>query len=381
MIYFDNAATTFPKPPAVTEAVVKALKEYANPGRGGHIPSNKAAEAIFNCRIAAAELFGIPSSPEKVVFTNNATHALNIAIKSILNKGGHAVISGYEHNSVIRPLESLRKAGVTYSVARSRPFDTEGALVAFKELINKEKPDCVIVNHVSNVYGNEMPVKEIDEICNSFNIPMIIDASQSAGSTMIDESKLKSAAYICMPGHKGLYGPHGTGILLCCKEDFLYSLIEGGTGSNSRSPFQPDYLPDVFESGTPNVSGIAGLSAGISFLKKNSVLAVKKHQNSLLKAAKEGLSAIKNVNIISSDTHTHGVLSFNLKNADSETVCEYLSDNGICVRGGLHCAPLAHECGGTVEKGTVRLSFSVFNTEKEIAKSVEKINRFAHSFY
>ncbi len=381
MIYFDNAATTFPKPPAVRKTVEKALKEYANPGRGGHIPSMKAAEAVYECRKAVSGLFGLKNKPENVVFTNNATHALNIAIKSILKKGGHAVISGFEHNSVVRPLESLAGNGVTYARASSAPFDTDGAVRSFTTKIKEEKTDCVIINHLSNVYGNELPVYAIDRLCSEKNIPMIIDASQSAGSVEIDVSKLSGTAYICMPGHKGLYGPQGTGILLCCKDIFLYSIIEGGTGSNSRSLRQPDYLPDVFESGTPNVPGIAGLSAGIDFVKRNTVKEIKRYERELLLYLKECFSVIRGTNVITANDHSHGVFSFTLKDTDSEKVSDLLSKEGVCVRGGLHCAPLAHISGGTYVDGTVRVSFSVFNTKTEIRKFAEKISRIAHSIY
>ena len=381
MIYFDNAATTLYKPPLVYKAVIKALREYANPGRSGHLPSIKAAECLFKCRIKASELFGLKNMPERVVFTNNATHALNIAIKSVMKDKKYALISGYEHNSVVRPLEKLKEGGALYSSINSSPFDEKEAAFAFEQKITENKPDCVIVNHVSNVYGNKMPIEEIDLLCDKYRIPWIVDASQSAGSEKIDASMLKSAAYICMPGHKGLFGPQGTGILLCCKEKYLYSIIEGGTGSESKKLSQPDYLPDVFESGTLNVPGISGLSAGLDFIIKNGVDEIALYQRDLLFRLKECLSVIKGLKLITSDNHDHPVLSFNFISIESEKVCAALFDEGVCLRGGFHCAPLAHQTGGTYETGTVRVSLSVFNTEKEIKDFAQKINKIRHLLY
>ena len=240
MIYFDNAATTLQKPSAVYQAVQDAMRTCANPGRGGHKPSLEAAQVVFDCREAVAEFLGL-DEPERVVFTQNATHALNIAIKNVLYAGGHAVVSGYEHNSVVRPLEALKDRGVTYTVATSPLFDQQAALQTVCDAVT-EQTKCVIINHVSNVFGFILPVQQIDAFCKKKGIPLILDASQSAGILPIHIKDFQSVRFVCMPGHKSLYGPMGTGILLCCNECSPHTVMEGGTGSNSIETVQPDFF-------------------------------------------------------------------------------------------------------------------------------------------
>ncbi len=375
MIYFDNAATTLMKPPNVSREVKRAVEQCGNPSRGGHKASLKASEIIYNCRNLAAKFFGIENAPEKVVFTNNATHSLNIAIKSLLHNGGRAVITGYEHNSVLRPLEEMKEKGVSYAIARSKPFEKEKMVKEISALIDASTTDCVIINHVSNVFGYELPLDEINRICVCKGIPLILDASQSAGCIDINASNLKSAAFICMPGHKMLFGPQGTGILLCCNDSNLYSLMQGGTGSESRKSSQPEYLPDIFESGTPNMPGIAGLYEGIKFLTDYTLDEIRKKEEHLLKYLLQELSVIKNINIYTGPEHYHPVLSFSFDSVDSETFCDLLAKEGICLRGGMHCAPIAHESAGTYKSGTVRASLSVFNTTREIKVFAEKISK------
>ena len=221
MIYLDAAATTLQKPDAVRRAMIRALDSCANPGRSGHRPAMRAAETVFDCRCAAAEFFGV-EQPERVIFTHNATHALNIALRSLLRRGGHAVISGYEHNSVVRPLEDLAEQGVTYTVAQMPLFCPETVCAAVEQAI---RPDtcCVVLNHVSNVFGYRLPLEEVDALCARKGLYLVVDASQSAGILPLKVSSLAAAAFVCMPGHKGLYGPTGTGILLCCKDVQPYS--------------------------------------------------------------------------------------------------------------------------------------------------------------
>lgn len=223
MIYLDNAATTLQKSASVWRAMAQAVESCGNPGRSGHRAAMRAAGIVYDCRCAVAELFGL-AQPERVVFTLNATHALNIAIKSCLKDGGHAVISGYEHNSVVRPLEGME--GVTYTVARSPVFEPEAVCGAVAEAITAETR-CVILNHVSNVFGFVQPVEQVDALCRERGIPLVIDASQSAGTLPIKASALPGTAFVCMPGHKGLYGPQGTGLLICCKDIPLYSVLGG----------------------------------------------------------------------------------------------------------------------------------------------------------
>lgn len=368
MIYLDNAATTLQKPASVLRAMEQALLCCANPGRSGHRPAMKAAEIVYDCRMAAAELFAL-DAPEQVIFTLNATHALNLAIKSVLHDGGHAVLSGYEHNSAVRPLEAMADRGVTYTCAQSPLFQPEAVCNAIREAV---QPDtrCVIVTHVSNVFGYVLPLREIDALCAELGIPMIVDASQSAGLIPLEVSRLSSAAFLCMPGHKALYGPQGTGILLCCKGSKPYSLMEGGTGSLSLELRQPDFLPDALESGTLNVPGIAGLREGIRFVKTHQE-EIAKRENALLQRAAELFSQMPELELFYQEACQCGVLSFRLMQGDPASLCQALADRGICVRGGLHCAPLAHRQGKTLPEGTVRLSFSAFNTRMQVEETAQ----------
>ena len=372
MIYLDAAATTLQKPAAVFRAVAQAMETCANPGRSGHRPAMRAAEIVFDCRQAAAEFFGL-SDPARVVFTQNATHALNIAVKSLLHGGGHAVISGYEHNSVARPLETLAGRGVTYTVARSPLFDQDAAYAA---VVHSLRPDtrCVILTHVSNVFGFVLPVERVNALCERRGIPLVIDASQSAGVLPLDVSRLCGTAFVCMPGHKSLYGPQGTGILLCCKDVPLYTITEGGTGSSSLDLRQPGYLPDALESGTLNVPGIAGLREGLRFVSRHRE-EIRARETALSRRMAEGLSAIPGVTLWQSDICQTGVLSFRADRMDPEELCSRMAEAGICLRGGLHCAPLAHGSAGTLPQGTVRAGFSAFNTGQEIQRLLEAVEK------
>ena len=274
MIYLDSAATTFQKPSAVARAMGEALASMSSPGRGGHPLAMRAADAAFQCRTELAELFHV-KDPERVVFTSNATHGLNIAIKSLVPPGGRAVISGYEHNAVTRPLAAL---GAEVSVADGPLFHPEAVAEAFDALV-RPGVDAVICNHVSNVFGFVQPVEAVAEICRSRGVPLVIDASQSAGILPLDLESL-GAAYIAMPGHKGLYGPQGTGVLLCGQGTVPRPLMEGGTGSLSLSQDMPDFLPDRLEAGTHNMPGIAGLLAGVRFVRQQRTDAIWHHERS-----------------------------------------------------------------------------------------------------
>ena len=372
MIYLDSAATTLQKPPSVVRAMDRALLTCANPGRSGHGPALRAQETVFACRELAAQLFGL-EAPERVIFTQNATHALNIAIRSVFHGGGHAVISGYEHNSVVRPLTALAEEGVTFTPAHSPLFDPDGAYQAVVEAL---RPDtrCVIVNHVSNVFGYILPIREIDGLCLRRGIPLILDVSQSAGVLDIDLRDLPGTHFLCMPGHKGLYGPQGTGLLLCAREEPVRSLTQGGTGSLSLDPRQPDFLPDGLESGTLNVPGIAGLAEGLRFvLRRREEIAQR--ERALLFLAAEGLKAQEGTQVFFDPGCQSGVLSFRKTGWDPGDLCAALGRAGICTRGGLHCAPLAHKSAGTLPEGTVRLSFSAFNTRGEIGDCLDVLSR------
>lgn len=360
MIYFDNAATTLQKPPEVACAVSRAIQQMASPGRGGHAPAALAAETVFQCRQEAAELFDL-ESPEEVVFTSNATHGINIAVHTLVCPGSTVLISGYEHNAVTRPLHGI--PGVTVKTAISPLFQPHRMLEEFERQLTPEV-DCVICTHVSNVFGYILPVESIAALCREKGIPFVLDASQSAGCIPISMKEL-GAAFIAMPGHKGLYGPQGTGILLCGAE--AKPLLYGGTGSLSRLQKMPEMLPDRLEAGTHNVCGIAGLLEGIRFVQRKGVRQVLKHEKTLLDRMVKKLSGIRGIQWFKAEDKAAqaGVLSLRMAGWDCEELGEELGKRGVAVRTGLHCAPLAHRTAGTLESGTVRISFSVFNSQRE----------------
>lgn len=375
MIYLDSAATTFHKPDAVRRVMMQTMLRASSPGRGGYRQAMEAAEIVYSCREEIAQLFGVDDS-ERVIFTQNATHALNIAIWSLLAEGGHAVVSGYEHNAVMRPLYALEH--VELSVAKAPLFAKEETVAAFEKALRSDTK-AVICTHVSNVFGAVQPVEEIAEICRSRRIPFVIDASQSAGTLPLRPDEW-GVAFAAMPGHKGLYGPQGTGVLLCGKNVETKPLLFGGTGSFSKDKTMPEELPDRLEAGTVNVPGIAGLREGVRFVKQLGTRRIRQHERKLLLLAAEGLSEIPGVDVFSSaeEGRQYSVLSFTVQGLPAETVAQRLARREVCVRAGLHCAPLAHESAGTLETGTVRLSFSAFNREEEVVnilKIVREITR------
>jgi cysteine desulfurase family protein len=362
MIYLDCAATSFQKPESVHRAVAKALKTMSSPGRGSYQYAMRAADTVFDCRSALAELFHVPT-PENVVFTCNATHALNIAINSLVSAGDKVVISGYEHNAVTRPLHAI---GADVHIAASELFDPEAAIAAFaRELPGAKAAVCC---HVSNVFGYILPVERIAALCRTEGVPLIIDASQSAGSIPIDFTAL-GAAFAAMPGHKGLLGPQGTGVLLCAAEakPFLF----GGTGSESASPTMPAYLPDQLEAGTHNVPGIAGLLAGTQWVNEMGPQRILEHERRVSELFLDRISGVPNVQVYRAKRSyvQTGVISVRIEGLDCEMAAQRLSEAGICVRSGLHCAPTAHRTVGTIDTGTIRFSISPFNTEHEINRA------------
>ncbi len=368
MIYLDSAATSLLKPKSVEYAVIDAMRNMASPGRGSHSPAMRAAEILYECRCAAAQLFNV-DDPEKIVFTFNATHALNIAIQSLVSPGDKVLVSGFEHNSVSR---ALRAAGADICPAGRKLFDREDTVSDFKKHIDEAK--VLVCTHVSNVFGYTLPIAEIAKLCRDKRVPLIIDASQSAGILPLDASAL-DAAFIAMPGHKGLMGPQGTGILIC--EQLPKAIIHGGSGSDSISQHMPDFLPDVAEAGTHNVCGIAGLKAGIEYVQEKGTKRILEHEQKLKNIATEILKQSDRLELFASDnTAQSGVLSIRCRDMDNETLAAYLSEKSVCVRSGLHCAPLAHESAGTLKSGTVRLSFSPFTCEEDVIKAAEHINKY-----
>ncbi len=371
MIYFDNAATTSPKPESVREAVAFALKNYSvNPGRGSYSRSMEASKMLFECRETAASFFDF-SYPEKVVFTANCTHAINTVIKGMNLKNGNIVTSSLEHNAVMRPLEKLKKNGCEIRIAEVFLDDPKATARSFARLID-DQTKLVICLHASNVCGCILPIEDIGKLCYDRKVPFAVDAAQTAGVIPISMEKMH-IDYLCLPGHKGLYGPMGTGLLLCGKP-LPNTLMEGGTGNFSIRLTQPDELPERLESGTVNVPGIAGLKAGIEFVKQKTPKRIHEYEMGLLQTAYQGLKNIRHVTLYTpypkSELYT-SVLSFNVNKLHSMETSEQLAKVGFALRAGLHCAPSAHRRLGTISYGTVRMSTSVFNTKSEV-------NRFLH---
>lgn len=370
MIYLDSAATTFQKPRSVAAAVNNALYSLATPGRGGHSAALRAGEVAFACRELAARLFDVPDA-EHVVFTMNATHAVNLAVHSLVGPGDTVLISGYEHNAVTRALHSI--PNLRLRVARGPLFQPDAILEQVRALMD-ERVAAVVCTHVSNVFGYVLPVAEIGALCRERGIPLIIDASQSAGVLPVS-LRNTGAAFIAMPGHKALYGPQGTGLLLCGDRE-AKPILYGGTGSLSMQQEMPDFLPDRLEAGTMNMPGIAGLLAGMRYVASRGTDQIAGRERLLLRRAADGLRGIPGVRVFG-DGHSSqtGALSFQTEGKDCVEYAQALAERGIAVRSGLHCAPLAHETAGTLEEGTVRISVSDFNTAAEIDRFLMTVRR------
>ncbi len=374
MIYFDNAATTYPKPPAVIAAMSRALVKYgANPGRAGHAMSLETAEAVFDAREKCAAFFG--ASVENTVFMPNCTFALNTAIKGVLPENSHAVISDIEHNAVLRPLYALSKsAGISYTAAVTD--DDDSTVREFERCINR-RTKAVICTLAGNVTGRIMPIKRIAALCRERGICFIADAAQGAGVLPIKLSD--GVNIICAAGHKGLYGPMGTGLLVTDGKYRLKTLIEGGTGSLSKEPAQPDFLPDRFESGTINTAGAISLGAGVDFVNSKGIGNIRAHENALCRRFFEGMVKQPAVKLYSDgfDERFAPVIPFNIGDLPAEKSSQLLSDAGFALRGGFHCAYPAHRKIGTAEQGAVRFSPSVFNTMTEVNALIRAVGRIA----
>lgn len=374
MIYYDNAATTFPKPLTVKNAVDDAITCFgANPGRSGHDLSIETSKRVYEVREKAAAFFKAHSA-EDVVFTQNCTYALNTVIHGLLSPGDHVVISDLEHNSVLRPVHALACAGViTYSVA-SVYFDEQHTVRSFANAI-RPNTKAIITTHASNVFGIKLPVKALAQLARQYCVYYIVDAAQTAGMEEIDVSDTK-IDFLCTAGHKGLYGPSGTGLLITPLGQKLRPLAQGGTGSSSADYGQPDFMPDRLEAGTVNTAGIMGLGAGIDFVSKCGVQSIAQQEMCQLKYIYDELRDMQGVELYTAPPTVEtavGVLSFNLAGLDSEQTADRLNKKGFALRGGLHCAPLAHKKFGTIERGCARLSLGVFNTGEHAEKFVKAV--------
>ena len=345
MTYLDNGATSFPKLQIVTRAMVQAMETCANPGRGGYDAAMRAGRVLLNCREMAGTFFDCP--PENVVLTTSCTYGLNMAIRTLVKPGSRVVISGFEHNAVVRPLHNL-KARVY--VAGRKLFNPGDTLEQLEKQL-KQGMDAAVFTHVSNVFGYILPVEEMAGLCRQYGVPFIVDCAQSAGSLPVSLGKW-GADFIAMPGHKGLLGPMGTGLLLCGRVP--EPLMQGGTGSNSNDPQMPDFLPDAGEAGTANVAGFAGLRAGMEYLRRRGIASVFAGEQKQMRRCGEKLEKMGFRVFMGEDQC--GTVSF-VPECDPEELAAFLGKEGICVRAGLHCAPLAHESAGTLDTGTVRVSF------------------------
>jgi cysteine desulfurase family protein len=380
MIYLDNAATSFPKPQRVIDAVVDCLKtKGANPGRGAHQIAMAASRVIFEAREALAGLFNVDDS-SNIIFTLNATDSLNLGIKGLLKPGDHAITTSMEHNSVSRPLNVLSQKGVLVTKIHC---DAQGH-INLKDVENaiNAKTKLIITTHASNVTGTLMPLAEITEIAHKKGILYMVDAAQTAGAFSLDVQKLGIDILACS-GHKALLGPQGTGVLYIGPHVELEEIRQGGTGGYSEDPLQPRTRPDQYESGTPNTPGIAGLGAAVKFIEKIGVVNIREKEDKLTRHLLEGLKAIKGVNLHgpTEDEPRAPVISFNIDGAGCHEVAFALDKAfKIASRSGLHCAPDAHRTIGTLEEGTVRLSIGYFNTEEEIDMTLEAINHIAGEY-
>ncbi|MEW8998414.1 MAG: aminotransferase class V-fold PLP-dependent enzyme [Thermoanaerobacter sp.] len=372
MIYFDNAATSWPKPDGVYREVEKVLRNCGNPGRGGHKMALVSGRVIFEARQEICSIFNI-KDPMRVVFTSNTTEALNIALKGLLKEGDHVITSSMEHNSMIRPLMALKEKGIEVTIVKANEEGKIDPEDIRKAITTKTK--MIAITHASNVTGTIMPIEEIGNIAREMNLIFLVDAAQTAGILPIDVEK-QNIDLLAFPGHKGLYGPQGTGGLYVREGIDVLPLEEGGTGSKSESMYQPDLMPDKLESGTPNTPGIAGLKEGVKFVKNIGVNAIYQHERKLTKMLIEGLEQIKEVKIYGPHEIEErvGVVSITLKDRDVGEISYILDrDFDIATRAGLHCAPLAHSTIGTLMTGTLRFGIGYFNTEEEVEKAIKAI--------
>ena len=372
MIYLDNAATSFPKPPSVLRAMTEALREYgANPGRGGHKLALQAGRTVEKCREAAANLLG--ARPERVIFTRSCTESLNLAIMGMLHKGDEVICSHGEHNAVMRPLERfVSRDEITVKLLRP---DEQGLLSP--EVLRRaitSRTGLVVICHASNVSGVVQPVRELGAVCREKGVPLLVDAAQTAGMLEVTLDAL-NADMIALPGHKGLLGPHGTGLLALREGVDPEPLILGGTGSASESVRQPELLPDRYESGTLNLPGIAGLLAGIEFVAPQRA-DIHRYEAGLNDRLRRQLTQISGLRILGAENAPRvAITSVVPEGGDSAALADALDASGVAVRGGLHCAPAMHSYLGTMRSGAVRFAPGPFNTERDIDDTAALVAR------
>ena len=377
MIYLDNAATTYPKPTEVINEVNKSFSLYgANPGRSGHNLSINTAMEIYSTREKLNDLFDGYGS-EFISFTMNCTYALNMAIKGVLKKGDHIIMSSLEHNSVLRPIFKMTADGLVSSSVFTVTHDTDETISNLKKEI-RDNTKIIIVTAVSNVFGDILPLEQISKVAKENNILFFVDGAQGAGIIPIEMKKM-GINCLCVPGHKGLLGIMGVGAILhdgCIKD----TIIEGGTGSESFNYFQPQNFPEKLEGGTLNVPAICGLKKGIEIVSAYGVENIFKEETDLMKMMFNELSSMRKVVLYRNEYNEKikaPLIAFNIKGYHSEEVASYLNDNSVAVRGGYHCSPLAHKTYGTEDIGAVRISPSRFTTKKDVIYVINLLQKIA----
>ncbi len=375
-VYLDHAATSYPKPPTVLSAMATCMKHSGgNPGRGSHRLALEAAKEIYACRERAARMFG--AQPDRVIFTLNTTHALNVAIKGALGRGGHALCSDMEHNSVYRPLYRLASDGVidfdvfdTFPTATVRTDD--GIL---SSLVRRLRPDtrAVICAHTSNLCSATLPIAKIGSLCRRLGLLFIVDAAQSAGAIPIDLERM-NVDILCLPGHKGLMGPQGTGMLLLGPSITLDTLMEGGNGMESLQGDMSEDSPERYEPGTLQTPAIAGLRAGLEFVESVGVEEIGAHERRLGSKLRKALHELPKVTVYAPH-HEGGVVLFSVDGYTSEEVAQALDREGICVRAGFHCSALGHRTLGTPDGGAVRASFGWGSKERDVESLLRVVKK------
>ena len=377
MIYLDNAATSYPKPRGMVAAMEECILKYCgNPGRSGHSMSMKTGEEVYHARRKIASLFGI-KQPERLVFTQNTTEALNMGLKGVLQSGDHVITTTMEHNSVLRPLKALETRGVSQSVIRA---DREGFIKASEiEKAIRKDTKLIAITAASNVTGTRMPLEEIGELARRRGIMFLVDGAQGAGSMAIDVERMH-IDMLAFPGHKGLLGPQGTGALYVSPEIRLRHIMEGGTGTDSKSRFQPCEFPEGYEAGTINAPAIIGLGYSAEFVEKIGPEVIGKYEEELIGWLDERLDEMDFVKRYGPDAcRKTGISLINIRGVGAEEVTSVLSSKyGIAVRGGYHCAGLAHKTIGTWDEGAVRISAGPFNTRKDMEKLVDAIKEIGY---
>ena len=377
MIYLDNAATSYPKPRGMVAAMEECILKYCgNPGRSGHSMSMKTGEEVYHARRKIASLFGI-RQPERLVFTQNTTEALNMGLKGVLQSGDNVITTTMEHNSVLRPLKALEKRGVSQSVIRA---DREGFIKASEiEKAIRKDTKLIAITAASNVTGTRMPLEEIGELARRRGIMFLVDGAQGAGSMAIDAEKMH-IDMLAFPGHKGLLGPQGTGALYVSPEIRLKHIMEGGTGTDSKSRFQPCEFPEGYEAGTINAPAIIGLGYSAEFVEKIGPEVIGKYEEELIGWLDERLDEMDFVKRYGPDAcRKTGISLINIRGVGAEEVTSILSSKyGIAVRGGYHCAGLAHKTIGTWDEGAIRISVGPFNTRKDMEKLADAIREIGY---